>query len=186
MVIDALVRHFSRGRHTFDRDARLALQGGIQPGLLKLVLGHPYLRMRPPKTAGREQFGDAIVRQILQWGRKHRAKPNDLIRTATLFTALSIAAALNRFVLPRTEVHELIVSGGGARNPLMMAHLAASLPGIDIRTSDEFGIPSQAKEAFAFAILAYEAFHQRANNLPSATGARRPAVLGKICYARPG
>ena len=110
---------------------------------------------------------------------------NNLIRTATLFTPLSIAAALNRFVLHRTPIHELIVSGGGARNPLMMAQLAASLPGIAVRTSDEFGIPSQAKEAFAFAILAHEAFHGRANNLPSATGASRSAVLGKISYARP-
>jgi anhydro-N-acetylmuramic acid kinase len=185
MVVDALVRHFSRARSTFDRDARLALQGETQSRLLKMLLAHPYLRLKPPKTAGREQFGDAFAREIIKWGRSHRSRPNDLIRTATLFTPLSIAEALHRFVLPRTKVHELIVSGGGARNPLMMAQLAASLPGITIRTSDEFGIPSQAKEAFAFAILAYEAVHGRANNLPSATGARRPAVLGKICYARP-
>jgi anhydro-N-acetylmuramic acid kinase len=185
MIVDALVRHFSRGPAAFDRDARLALRGHTQSRLLKMLLTDPYLHLKPPKTAGREQFGDAFAREINAWGRSHRARPNDLIRTVTLFTPLSIAEALHRFVLPRTKVHELIVSGGGARNPLMMAQLAASLPGITIRTSDEFGIPSQAKEAFAFAILAYEAFHQRANNLPSATGARRPAVLGKICYARP-
>ena len=185
MVVDALVRHFSRGRSSFDRDARLALRGEMQRGLLKKLLGHPYLRLTPPKTAGREQFGDDFTRQIIAWGRRHHAPAQDLIRTATLFTSLSIAASLHRFVLPRTKVQELIVSGGGARNPLMMAQLAAALPAIAIRTSDEFGIPSQAKEAFAFAILAYEAFHGRANNLPSATGARRPAVLGKICYARP-
>ena len=185
MVVDALVRHFSRGRSSFDRDARLALRGEMQRGLLKKLLGHPYLRLTPPKTAGREQFGDDFTRQIIAWGRRHHAPEQDLVRTTTIFTSLSIAASLHRFVLPRTEVQELIVSGGGARNPLMMAQLAAALPGIAIRTSDEFGIPSQAKEAFAFAILAYEAFHGRANNLPSATGARRPAVLGKICYARP-
>jgi anhydro-N-acetylmuramic acid kinase len=185
MLVDSLVRHFSRGRSTFDRDAKLALQGQTQAHLLEMLLLHPYLRLKPPKTAGREQFGEAFAREIIVWGRPHRSRPNDLIRTATLFTPLSIAESLHRFVLPRTKVHELIVSGGGARNPLIMAQLAALLPGIAVRTSDEFGIPSQAKEAFAFAILAYEAFHQRANNLPSATGARRPAVLGKICYARP-
>ncbi|MGA8073951.1 MAG: anhydro-N-acetylmuramic acid kinase, partial [Candidatus Acidiferrales bacterium] len=185
MLVDSLVRHFSRGRATFDRDAKLALRGATQSRLLEMLLMHPYLRLNPPKTAGREQFGDAFAREIVKWGASHRTRPNDLIHTATLFTPLSIAEALHRFVLPRAKVHELIVSGGGARNPLMMAQLAASLPGIEIRTSDEFGIPIQAKEAFAFAILAYEAFHQRANNLPSATGARRPAVLGKICYARP-
>lgn len=185
MIVDALVRHFSRGRAAFDRDAKLAIRGATQSRLLEMLLMHPYLRLKPPKTAGREQFGNAFAREIIKWGDSHRTRPNDLIRTASLFTPLSIAEALYRFVLPRTKVHELIVSGGGARNPLMMAQLAASLPGIAIRTSDEFGIPSQAKEAFAFAILAYEAFHQRANNLPSATGARRPAVLGKICYAHP-
>ena len=185
MLVDSLVRHFSRGRSTFDRGANLALRGQTQSRLLDMLLMHPYLRLMPPKTAGREQFGDAFAREIIKWGDSHRTRPSDLIRTATLFTPLSIAEALHRFVLPRTKVHELIVSGGGARNPLMMAQLAASLPGITIRTSDEFGIPIQAKEAFAFAVLAYEAFHQRANNLPSATGARGPAVLGKICYARP-
>ncbi len=185
MLVDSLVRHFSHGRAAFDRDAKLALRGKTQSRLLEMLLMHPYLRLKPPKTAGREQFGEAFAHEIVRWGHSHRARPDDLIRTATLFTPLSIAEALRRFVLPRTTVHELIVSGGGARNPLMMAQLAASLPGIIIRTSDEFGIPSQAKEAFAFAILAYEAFHHRANNLPSATGARRPAVLGKICYARP-
>jgi anhydro-N-acetylmuramic acid kinase len=185
MIVDALVRHYSRGRAVFDRDAKLAVRGQLQPQLLQKLLAHFYIYEPPPKTAGREQFGDAFARTIIEWGRRHRARPNDMIRTATLFTPLSIAEAMNRFVLPRTNIQELIVSGGGARNPLMMAQLAALLPSIKIRTSDEFGIPSQAKEAFAFAILAYEAFLARANNLPSATGAKRPAVLGKICYARP-
>jgi anhydro-N-acetylmuramic acid kinase len=185
MIVDALVRHYSRGRAVFDRDAKLAVRGQLQPQLLQKLLAHFYIYDPPPKTAGREQFGDAFARTIIEWGRRHRARPNDMIRTATLFTPLSIAEAMNRFVLPRTNIQELIVSGGGARNPLMMAQLAALLPSIKIRTSDEFGIPSQAKEAFAFAILAYEAFLARANNLPSATGAKRPAVLGKICYARP-
>ncbi len=185
MIVDALVRHYSHARMAFDRDAKLAVRGQLQPQLLQKLLAHFYIYETPPKTAGREQFGDAFARTIIEWGRRHRARPNDMIRTATLFTPLSIAEAMNRFVLPRTNIQELIVSGGGARNPLMMAQLAALLPSIKIRTSDEFGIPSQAKEAFAFAILAYEAFLARANNLPSATGAKRPAVLGKICYARP-
>lgn len=185
MLIDALVRHFSKGRTSFDRDARLAVQGELLPQLLWKLLANPFLSLKPPKTAGREQFGDAFARKIIAWGRSHRASREDLIRTATLFTPLSIVEALHQFVLPRTKVHELIVSGGGASNPLIMAQLAVLLPGILVRTSDEFGIPSQAKEAFAFAILAYEAFLGRANNLPSATGAKRPAVLGKICYARP-
>jgi anhydro-N-acetylmuramic acid kinase len=185
MIVDALVRHFSRGRASFDRDAKFAVQGQLEPQLLQKLLAHFYIYEPPPKTAGREQFGDAFTKKIIAWGQRHHTRPNDLIRTATLFAPLSIAQALKRFVLPRTKIQELIVSGGGARNPLIMAQLAALLPQIKLRTSDEFGIPSQAKEAFAFAILAYEAFDQRANNLPSATGAKRPAVLGKICYAHP-
>ena len=108
-----------------------------------------------------------------------------MIRTATLFTPLTIEDAFHRWILPRATIHDLIVSGGGTRNPLIMAQLAAALPGINVHASDDFGVPSDAKEAFAFAVLAYETFHARANNLPSATGARRPAILGKVCYAPP-
>jgi anhydro-N-acetylmuramic acid kinase len=118
------------------------------------------------------------------WGKKHHAVPADLVRTATVFTSLSIADAFRRLILPRASVDELIVAGGGANNPLMMAQLAASVPGIEIIPSSRFGVPAEAKEAFDFAVLAYEAFHGRPNNLPSATGARHPAVLGKLHYGR--
>jgi anhydro-N-acetylmuramic acid kinase len=185
MIVDALTRKFTRGRETFDRDARRALRGKSISPLLNKLLSHSYFQMTPPKTAGREQFGESFTDAIIRWGRLHGAKHEDLIRTATLFTPLSIADAFHRFIFPRAKIHELIVSGGGTRNPLIMAQLAASLPGLIVRTSDEFGMPSAAKEAFAFAILAYEAFHRRTNNLPSATGARRPAILGKISYASP-
>jgi anhydro-N-acetylmuramic acid kinase len=99
-----------------------------------------------------------------------------------VFTALSIADAFRKFVFPRSHVSELIVAGGGAQNPLLMAQLAAMLPGITILDSTLFGLPSAAKEAFAFAVLAYEAYHGRPNNLPSATGAGHFAVMGKISH----
>jgi anhydro-N-acetylmuramic acid kinase len=185
MVIDALVRNFTRGRETFDRGARHALAGKSIPRLLDELLSDPYLRIKTPKSAGREQFGEVFAARIVRWGKAHRATPNDLIRTVTLLTPLSIADAFHRFIFPRAKIHELIVSGGGTQNPLIMAQLAASLPGVIVRTSDEFGVPSAAKEAFAFAILAYEAFHGRTNNLPSATGARESAILGKVSYAPP-
>jgi anhydro-N-acetylmuramic acid kinase len=185
MVIDALIRHFTGGREAFDRGARRALRGKSIPHLLDKLLADPYFRIKPPKTAGREQFGEAFADRIIRWGKAHRATPDDLVRTVTLLTPLSIADAFHGFIFPRAKIHELIVSGGGTRNPLIMAQLAASLPGVIVRTSDEFGVPSAAKETFAFAILAYEAFHGRANNLPSATGARRPAILGKVSYAPP-
>jgi anhydro-N-acetylmuramic acid kinase len=120
----------------------------------------------------------------LALGRKYRAKPDDLIRCATIFTALAVVDALNRFVLRRVKIGQLIVSGGGARNPLIMAQLGALLPGVEVVPSSRLAVPEEAKEAFAFALLAYETFHQRAGNIFSATGASGPAVLGRICYAR--
>ena len=185
MLIDALVSHFTDGRRRFDANAQLASQGRSNPALLNELLRDPYLKLAPPKSTGREYYGSAYVKKILALGRRHRAKPNDLIRAATIFTALSVVDALNRFVLPKTKIHQLIVSGGGAHNPLILAQLAAALPNIEVLPSSRLGIPEDAKEAFAFALLAYESFHQRPANLPSATGARGPAILGKISYAPP-
>jgi anhydro-N-acetylmuramic acid kinase len=185
MLIDALVSHFTHGRQRFDENAQLASQGRGIPALLNELLRDPYLKLAPPKSTGREYFGQTYVQKLLALGRRHRAKPNDLIRAATIFTALSVVDALNRFVLPKTKIHQLIVSGGGAHNALIVAQVSAVLRGIEVLPSSRFGIPEDAKEAFAFALLAYETFHQRAANLQSATGARGPAILGKISYAPP-
>jgi anhydro-N-acetylmuramic acid kinase len=203
MLIDALVSHFTKGRQHFDAGARIAQRGQCSTPLLEALLRDPYLHLKPPKSTGREYFGREFAARILSAGRKLRARPEDLIRTATVFTALSVVDALNRFVLPRTKISQLIVSGGGARNPLLMAQLEASLRGasysssrhspfatrhfptdsIEVIPSTHFGIPEQSKEAYAFALMAYETFHHRPSNLPSATGAHRPAILGKISYA---
>jgi anhydro-N-acetylmuramic acid kinase len=185
MLIDALVAHFSRGEQRFDKDARSAQAGRSIPALLDELMRDPYLQIAPPKSTGRETYGREYVKKILALGRRYGAKPNDLIRAATIFTALSVVDALNRFVLRKTKIDQLIVSGGGAHNPLIVAQLAAALPGIQMVTSARMGIPEGAKEAFAFALLAHESFHRRAGNLPSATGARGPAILGKIAYAPP-
>jgi anhydro-N-acetylmuramic acid kinase len=112
-------------------------------------------------------------------------RPEDLVRTATVLTALSIADALNRWAVPHTSLSQLIVSGGGARNPLLLAQLSASLGGVEVVTTEALGLPGDAKEAFVFALLADETVHGRPANLPSATGATRPAILGKICYPPP-
>jgi anhydro-N-acetylmuramic acid kinase len=180
MIVDALVERITRGRATYDRDARIALSGRTIPELLSRLMREPYLLKKPPKSAGREQFGETYAHVLIVWGNQHHAGPADLVRTATVFTALSIADAFRRFILPRAKVEELIVAGGGARNPLIMAQLAGSLPGIEIVPAGRFGIAAEAKEAFGFAILAYETYHGRPSNLPSATGAKHPAVLGKI------
>lgn len=183
MIVDALVNRITRGKETFDRDARKALSGRTLSDLLARLMRDPYLRKKPPKSAGREQFGQEYARNLLAWGKQHSANAADLVRTATLFTSLSIADAFRRFIMPRAKIDQLIVAGGGARNPLMIAQLAAAIPGIEVLSADRFGMAVEAKEAFAFAVLAYETYHHRANNLPSATGARRPVVLGKIAYA---
>jgi anhydro-N-acetylmuramic acid kinase len=188
MLMDALARHFSRGRESCDRSARLARSGLLLPGLLADLLRDSYFARRPPKSCGREQYGDAYLRRVLAWGRENKARPEDLLHTATVLTAVSIVDALQRYVLPRARVDQLVVSGGGAHNPLLMAQLEAGLRAgarhsgkIAILPSVALGVPEDAKEAFAFAVLAYESFHGRPANLPSATGARHPAILGKLC-----
>ena len=185
MLIDALVSHFTDSRSRYDKNAALAMQGRSLPALLDELMRDPYLKLAPPKSTGREYYGRAYLKRVLALGRRHRAKSNDLIRAATLFTALSVVDALNRFVLPKTKIHQLVVSGGGARNPLILAQLSAALPGIEVLPSSRLSVPEDAKEALAFALLAYETFHQRPANLPSATGAHGPAILGKISYAPP-
>jgi anhydro-N-acetylmuramic acid kinase len=185
MIIDALVRHFTHGREKFDRNARLAGRGRVVSELVNSLLKESYFRQRPPKSAGREQFGEAYAQRFIAWDKKHHSRPQDLIRTATALTSLSIIDAWHRFIAPRAKISQLIVAGGGAHNPLLMAQLSAALAGVEVIPSSAFGVPEDAKEAFAFAILAYETFHGRAANLPAATGARRTAILGKVCYAPP-
>jgi anhydro-N-acetylmuramic acid kinase len=183
MVMDALVTRFTKGRKTFDAEARMALRGQCVTGILKELLKDPYLKVRPPKSTGREYYGREYVDRAVKLGKKYRARPGDLVRTATIFTALSIVDALNRFVLPKVDIGEVLVSGGGAKNPLLMAQLAAALAPLKVRTLSELGVVPEAKEAYAFALLAYETWMRRPGNVPSATGARRPVILGKICWA---
>jgi anhydro-N-acetylmuramic acid kinase len=184
MVIDALVRHFSRGRKGFDRNAEMAARGKLLPGLLQTLLHDKYFSKLPPKTAGREQYGEKYLRDLLSHREARHARPEDIIRTATLLTALSVLDAFHHFILPKAKIGELIVSGGGAHNPLLMAQLESGLDGIHVRTADELGMPGDAKEAFAFAVLACETLRQRPANVPGATGAKKAVVLGKVCYAR--
>jgi anhydro-N-acetylmuramic acid kinase len=183
MVMDALVRHFTRGRKRFDRNAELAGQGELLPGLLQNLLRDKYFHKLPPKTAGREQYGEGYLRALLSHRDARRAKPEDIIRTATILTALSILDAFHHFILPKADIRELIVSGGGAHNPLLMAQIESGLDGVRVRTADELGLSGDAKEAFAFAVLACETLRKQPANVPGATGAKKAVVLGKVCYA---
>jgi anhydro-N-acetylmuramic acid kinase len=179
MVIDALTeRLFGQA---FDREGRIAARGRVLEEVVSEILRQPFFRRCPPRTAGREEFGREFVTEFL--GRCGRARKQDVVATATALTARSIADSIRRFV-PGSYA-ELIVSGGGAENPTLMRMLGAAVEpmGIRLRRSEDFGLPSAAKEAVAFAVLAYQTWRRRPGNLPSATGASRPAILGKISYA---
>jgi anhydro-N-acetylmuramic acid kinase len=177
MVIDALTREFTKGRQNFDRGGKIAATGNVVRPLLDELLRDPYYAKRPPKSAGREQYGTEFVARM----KKSGAPLRDLITTATVLTAATIAkAVLSRCGGPL----DLIVSGGGAHNPEIVGHLSAFLPLASLAQSSDFGVDVDAKEAIAFAILAYETWRGRPSNLPSATGARRPVLLGSVTPTR--
>jgi anhydro-N-acetylmuramic acid kinase len=174
MVIDQLTSIHTNGRQTFDRDGRLAAKGHVDRDLLDQLLRHKCFRRRPPKTAGREDYGADFVEQLRATGRPML----DLIATATAFTAATVADQMARFV-PHA-VDDVIVGGGGARNPALMTYLSAFLPHSRVAPTSDFGIDPDAKEAVIFAVLANESWHGRPGNLPAATGARRAVALGKL------
>ena len=182
MVIDAVTENLFGQR--YDRDGRIAASGQVLDRVVAQLMQAPFFRHPPPKTAGREEFGRAYAKEFLR--RCGRADKRDAVATATALTARSITDAVRRFVLrKRGRYREMIVSGGGANNPTLMAMLRNELAplGIALRFSDEFGVPTEAKEAVAFAVLAYETWHRRPSNVTSATGAKGPAILGKVSYA---
>jgi len=173
MVMDALAREHTGGRQHYDRGGKIAVSGSVRRELLDDLLRDPYYRRTPPKSAGREQYGAEFVERL----KRTKFSLPDLIATATVLTAATIAAGIRGMTNGPVEV---VASGGGVHNPQIMGHLAAFLPGASIASSAAHGINPDAKEAVAFAVLAYETWRRRPSNLPSATGARRAVVLGAI------
>ncbi len=161
-----------------DVDGKLGAQGKVIPDLIEELLGHPYFKKAPPKSTGRELFGVAFAKKLMN--RYPEDAWRDLIATLTAFTARSIHQSLARFVLPWSPIDEMIFSGGGVHNATLMQMIHDHCPGIRMRTSDEFGIGVDSKEAIAFAILGNETLHGNTSNVPRATGASRRVVLGKI------
>jgi anhydro-N-acetylmuramic acid kinase len=180
MVVDRLMQVLF-GK-PFDRNGAVAQKGTTLKPILEELLDANYFKFKPPKTAGREEFGAEFAEAFLR--RCAKAAKADVIATATALTARSMAQAVQRFVLKRGRYHDWVVSGGGTKNAVLMSLLkkeAAEL-GLWLRHSDDFGIPSAAKEAVAFALLAYQTRNQLPGNVPSATGAKRAVVLGKVSY----
>src|SRR5512146_122568 len=185
MVIDALAQDlFGKA---FDHNGSIAAPGKVLACVLAEELRNPYFKVTPPRTAGREQFGRAYAAQFMKKCHSAGGTPEDAIAIATALTAETIARSFARFVKPRMKSAEVdyIVSGGGARTATLMAMLSARLEpmGCSLAISEQFGLPAEAKEAAAFALLAWETWHRQPGNVPAATGARRAVVLGQVTYA---
>jgi anhydro-N-acetylmuramic acid kinase len=185
MVIDALAQTLFGKR--FDRNGAFAARGKVIQPVLAKALRNPYFRLKPPRTAGREQFGREYAARFLADCKRKSKQPEDALATATALTAETIARNYKDFAhhgMRGTGV-DFIVSGGGAHNRTLMDLLAQRLEplGCKLATSGDFGVPVEAKEATAFALLAWQTWHQLPGNVPRATGAKRPAILGQVTYA---
>ena len=185
MVIDALAQQLFN--KPFDRNGTNAAHGNVLEPVLRAAMRHPYFRLKPPRSAGREQFGREYAAEFLRSCRRISRKPEDTLATATALTAESISRSYERFVLSamKSQPVDYIVSGGGARNLTLMAMLAQKLEplGCELASSSDLGLPVEAKEAAAFALLAWQTWHRLTGNIPSATGARCPVILGQVTYA---
>ncbi|HET9098790.1 MAG TPA: anhydro-N-acetylmuramic acid kinase [Acidobacteriaceae bacterium] len=186
MVIDALMGACFGKK--YDAQGATARRGCVLESVVEHYLRGRFFQAPPPKSAGREQFGREFVARFLADCRKQSKQPEDAVATATVLTARSIGRAWKDFVAPALSdvPTDYIVAGGGARNCTLMEMLGRELEAlgkINSKTSDEFGMPAAAKEAMAFALLAYQTWHRQSGNLPRATGATRPAILGKITHA---
>ena len=184
MVIDQLMQELF-GK-PFDRGGKTGARGEVLMPVVEALLCEPFFQLRPPKSAGREQFGSDYAARFLQACRSVGGSPEDTIASATALTARSVGLAYSSFLfksMHNTPV-DFVVSGGGARNQTLMQMLREQLEpqGCTVQASDDLGLPAEAKEAAAFALLAYETWHRRPGNIPSATGAARPAILGQITY----
>lgn len=189
MVIDALTQQLFGA--AYDRNGAHAAQGEVLQSVLDQAVRNPYFQLKPPRTAGREQFGREYAKKFLAACLRKSKRPEDALATATALTAETIAASYKKFVRPRMKSDgakgrsaDYIVSGGGARNATLMAMLAKRLSplGCDLAVSESFGLPAEAKEAAAFALLAWQTWHHLPGNVPAATGAERPAMLGQVTH----
>jgi anhydro-N-acetylmuramic acid kinase len=179
-LIDAAVELATGGRHTYDRDGALAARGEVDPALLAELLRHPYFAAEPPKSTGREEFGRPFVARLVEAVRPEGDRDwLELVATLTELTVRTIADAYARWVTPR-GVREVVVTGGGARNPTLMGRLRALLDPLPVVDGAALGIDPDAKEAVAFALLAWAHLRGIPANVPEATGALGPRVLGSL------
>lgn len=180
MMIDGIVSRLTGNQKKYDKGGKWAKKGKIDQRLLSILLNHPYITKSPPKSTGREEFGDSFIDEILKIAEKSRLKDADLITTVTAFTAESIILNYKLFLLPRFNLSRIIIGGGGAKNSTLLSLLKKGLPQASLHTMEEYGYSSDALEAMAFAVLANETVSGIPSNLPGVTGAKKRVVLGKI------
>lgn len=179
IVIDGVVRLLTGGTRTYDEDGVMARRGRVHDGWLEELLEDPYLRMPPPKSTGREVYGLPYAGRLLEEARRRGVGPDDTVATVSAFTADSIARAYRDFLMPIGAIDEVVLCGGGAYNPFLRDRIAAAL-GVPVRHTNELGVDGNLKEAMAFALMASDAVAGLATNVPAATGASAPRVLGKL------
>lgn len=181
MVMDAVVIAGTAGKARYDDGGAIAASGRADEAIVEELMKDPYFARRPPKSTGREVYGADFTASFLKRTKERGLSFADAAATATAFTAESIARSYRDFILPGTPVSAVLAAGGGALNPTLLRMIEARLPaGIKVRPSAEYGVPDQAREAMAFALIAHESLMGRPANLPSVTGARRPVVLGNL------
>lgn len=181
MIMDAIVGFGTEGRERYDDGGRHAARGRVDEALVERLMADPYFSRRPPKSTGREVYGLAFSSDLFRDCRSRGQSFEDVLATATAFTAESIARSYRDFILPGTPIARVLVAGGGALNPTLLDMLRARLPGgIAVETTSSHGVPDQAREAMAFALLGHESLMGRPSNLPAVTGARAPVVLGTV------
>lgn len=180
MVIDEVVRRITNGRLHYDDKGSIAAKGKVNETFLNELLKDNYFNEKPPKTTGREHFGVQYVDKLMSEANKKGINGADLIATVTALTAKSIALSYINFVIPKYGIDKVIISGGGAHNITLIEMIKTYLDGIKIFTQEDIGLDSDAKEAIAIAILANETINGNFNNIPTATGAKHPVIMGKI------
>jgi len=180
MLIDAVVKFLTSGEYNFDPDGNLAAKGNSDEKLLFELMSHSFISAEPPKTTGRENFGMYFAKEIIAKAKRQDVKDFDILATITEFTAKSIYENYENFVFPKHAVSEVILSGGGAHNLTLVKRLKKYFGNIPVVKIDDYGIPSDAKEALAFGVLANETIVEHPGNVPNVTGAQRPVILGKI------
>ncbi len=185
LLIDATVSHLTGNCLQYDVDGKMAADGKVNRPLLDWLLTHPYLSLPLPKSTGRDTFGDAFFAQVVEKAAEFHAAGNDWVRTMTAYTAETIAGAYERYVYPLGKLDETVLTGGGTHNPTLVRLLAKRVAPVKVKTHEDFGLSSDAREAITWAILADETMLGNPSNVPHASGARHRAILGKISQPPP-